>query len=260
MRSLAGISFVLMSIAFYSCSQTSTPTSPQVPQIPHPGLPLSLNGYGAGLDSNYYKVWSDSSWEEFYKDTTISGTNYAVILDNSGYENLYGSNGFSGFGQYGGAVVLFDSALASKPDTMLEGTTYTTQTTFSYQGTDYVLIDEETILDTTTVTVPFGTFTDCRVIQSVGSINGVLQYATVYWFAKGPADIERQDYTGYAVTMAYGVVNGQGWGVPLSRELPGYATVYSGTSDAGRKPLTIQKEPGTSIQSLAPMILKGILR
>ncbi|HQT92752.1 MAG TPA: hypothetical protein PL001_12085, partial [Candidatus Kryptobacter bacterium] len=163
-----------------------------------------------------------------------------------------------GFGVNGGYVVLFDSALASPPDTMLEGTTYVSQTTFTHQGSSYVLTDQETLLDTTTVTLPFGTFTDCRVIRSVGSINGSLQYVNVYWLAKGPSDIVRQDYTGYTIQMAYGVVNGQVWGLTgralpenAANRVPAASRVVSPTTTSVAVP---------DIRSLAPMILKGIVR
>ncbi len=221
---------------------------------------LSLAGYGEALDSTYYKVWSDSSWETFYTDTTINGTAYAVLLNNSDNEYFYGPDGYSGFGQYGGSVVLFDSALASLPDSMLEGTPYTAQTTFSYQGTSYTLIDQETLLDTATVTVPFGTFTDCLVRQSVTAVNGVLQSVTLYWLAKGPSDIARQDYSGYTILMAYGVVNGQGWGVSLSRKMPGVPRIDRGMIIAPQKTPAHSVQSVEDIHSLAPMILKGIVR
>ena len=257
MRSLIGVILVISSIFLSSCNQTSSPTGTS-PQFPNPGLAVSLVGYGATLDSAYYKVWSDSSWEEFYKDTTISGVTYRVLLDNADNETLYGPNGYSGFGQYGGYVVLFDSALASPPDTMLEGTSYVNQTTFTYQGSSYVLTDQETILDTTTVALPFGTFTKCLVLQSVGSINGYLQYINVYWLAEGPSDVVRQDYTGYTIQMAYGVVNGQSWGITGSAWPAGAADRFPAAS---RKvsPMTTTRAP-SDIRSLTPMILKGIVR
>ena len=257
MRSLIGVCMIFTSIVLSSCNQTSAPTGTS-PQFPNPGLAVSLVGYGSTLDSTYYKVWSDSSWQEFYIDTTISGTTYSVLLDDAGNETLYGPDGYSGFGVNGGYVVLFDSALASPPDTMLEGTPYVTQTTFSYQGSSYVLTDQETLLDTTTVTLPFGTFTDCPVIQSVGSINGSLQYVNVYWLAKGPSDIVRQDYTGYTIQMAYGVVNGQNWGI-TSGALPAIAANRVPSTARAASPMNTSRA-APDIRSLAPMILKGIIR
>ncbi len=257
MRTLIGVFLIVASVVLSSCNQTSSPAATS-PQFPNPGLAVSLVGYGSTLDSSYYKVWSDSSWQKFYIDTTISGTTYSVLLDDAGNETIYGPDGYSGFGVNGGYVVLFDSALASPPDTMLEGTTYVSQTTFSYQGASYVLTDQETLLDTTTVTLPFGTFTDCRVLQSVGSINGSLQYVNVYWLAKGPSDIVRQDYTGYTIQMAYGVVNGQDWGI-TGRALPEIAANQVPAAARPAFPTTTNRA-APDIRSLAPMILKGIVR
>ncbi len=259
MKSLSAFSLVSLTIFLSSCSQNTAPTSSVLPQG-ITGEPFNMVGYGIDLDSTYYKVWSDSSWEEYYMDTTISGTKYTVLLENTGYEYFYGPSGYAGFWPYGGSLVMFDSVLASIPDTMIGGQTYTLQTTFSYQGTSYVLTDLEALVDTTTVGVPFGTFADCRVLQSTGAINGVTQYSTTYWFAKGPADIVRQDYTGYTINMAYGVVNDQGWGVTLSKEMPGAPITGDNLIGGKQKKPTPASQPVQGIQSIAPMIIKGILR
>ncbi len=249
MRLFVGISLILLSILFEACNSTPAPTAPQSQQIP--AVPLSVVGYGESLDSTYFKVWSDSSSEGFFADTIINGTQYSIILDNAGNETLYGPDGYAGFGQYGGSIVLFDSSLPSLPDTMIGGTAYSRQTTFSYQGGSYVLVDLETLVDTTTISVPFGTFTDCRVLQSLEAINGVLQSATVYWLAKGPSDIARQYNSGYGaynVLMAYGMVNGQSWGVN-----PGLIGRKEGASAA-------TNNQAADIRSLAPKILQSIIR
>jgi len=257
MKFLSGLSLIVSTIMFYSCSTNPSPTAPpsQVNSVP-----LSLDGYGENLDSTYYKVWSDSSWEEFYADTTINGTVYAVIMDNTGFENIYGPNGYSGFGQYGGSVVMFDSALGSLPDTMIGGQTYSAQTTFYSQGASYLFTDQETILDTTTVATPFGTFTDCIVRQSLAALNGVVQSVTVYWLAKGPSDIARQYYNGYTILMAYGVVNGQGWGTTLSEESPGALARQHSFAFGKQNSAGLPGQSGSNKHSLAPMVLKGRVR
>ncbi len=251
---IAALFFV--STLFVSCNQSSNPTSSQ---FRNPGMVVSTNGYGESLDSSYYKVWSDSSWQKFYKDTTINGTTYRVILDDVGNENLYGPNGYSGFGQDSGAVIVFDSALASLPDSIAEGTAYVSQTTFSYLGAQYVLTDQEALLDTATVTMPFGTFPNCLVMQSIGAINGNIQYAMTYWIAKGPSDIVRQDYSGFTVLMAYGIVNGQRWGLPPGGAMPYAASFENGVGSAGQIPATTAARTARDMQALAPAIIRGIV-
>ncbi len=255
MKTYIIISFIVLSGVFYSCSKTTSPTGPQ---FPNPGLVLSLDGYGITLDSTYYKVWSDSSWEEFYADSTIDGTTYSVILDDGGNEYYYGPSGYAGFRLYGDTLILFDSSMASLPDTVTEGTTYTRQTTFTYQGSSNVITDQETVLDTSTVMTSFGMFTGCRVLQSAVWINGALQYVTVYWLAKGPSDVAREYDTGYTILMAYGVVNGQGWGVNTGRALPGAADLASAASRVNQ-PSSVARAV-SDLHTLAARIGKGILR
>lgn len=257
MKSLTFICIIFCAVIIYSCN--SNPVSNTT--IPKHGTQtISLNGYGAKLDSTYFKVWSDSSWESFNMDTTISGTTYRVLIDNTGYEYFYGPQGYSGFWPYGGSLVLFDSALANPPDSMTEGKTYTEQTTFSSQGINYVVKDEETPIDTATVTVPFGTFKNCIWIQSTISISGGGQ-TTIntgqYWYAKGPSDIAKQSNTGVNIVMAYGFVNGQGWGGTFNK------ASLEILSD--RKMFTTQQRSNSSstlssqgIHSLARMVLRGV--
>ncbi|MGC8596102.1 MAG: hypothetical protein ACP5MI_10935 [Candidatus Kryptoniota bacterium] len=258
-RSLLVFCIAILSIALYSCSNNSAPTAPR---IQNPGLAVSINGYGYTLDSTYYKVWSDSSYETYLMDTTINGTNYRVLLDNSGYQYFYGPKGYSGFLPYGGSLVMFDSALASLPDTMLEGQVYTRQTTFTVQGVNYVLADQDVILDTTTVSVPFGTFSNCVVLQSTSSITGggqTMGGTTVYWLAKGPSDIYRQYDTGYSIYMAYGVVNRIGWGVPVGKNLPWTQLPQYATTSGPKRPISTLSQGGFNIQSIGPYILNSMI-
>ncbi len=259
MKLFAIISLFSLALLLASCSNNQSPTAPSLP-TGISGHSFDLTGYGISLDSTYFKVWSDSSWEEFYMDTTINGTNYTVLLDNTGYEYFYGPSGYAGFWPYGSPLIMFDSAMAALPDTLVGGQTYTRVTTFQYQGTSNTLTDQETLIDTATVSVPFGNFTDCRVLQSVGSMNGIVQYATTYWYAKGPSDIVRQDYTGYTIEMAYGVVNGEGWGVTLAKMMPGFPAVNRSLLSEKQKVFSPETRSSKSVQLLAPMILRGILR
>ncbi len=252
---------VSAAVLLSSCSQPP-PTAPRSPSPPsHTQSPSSFafTGYGEVLDSTYYKVWSDSSWEEFYMDTTINGTEYRVLLDNTGYEYFYGPNGYDGIWPYGGSLILFDSTLASLPDTMVEGKSYTIKTTFSTQGIGYTLTDQVVLLDTGSVMVSFGTFYDCLHLQSTTAVSGGGQsqtQTTQYWYAKGPSDIKRiYESTGATVLMAYGVVNGVGWGTSAGKELPGIVPLIK--SSAGP---ASENNPLFSMMSMAPQIMKGLLR
>lgn len=265
MRKMLMICLILCSAVLSSCNRTPAPTAPGSPNPPsqsNGSQAFSFAGYGSLLDSTYYKVWSDSSWEEFDMDTTINGTSYAVLLDNTGYEYFYGPNGYDGFEPYGGPLVIFDSTLASLPDTMVEGKTYTLRTTFSTQGLDYTLTDQEVLKDTGSVTVPFGTFVDCLHLQSTSTVSAGGQsqtQTTQYWYAKGPSDIKRTyENSGQTILMAYGDVNDQGWGTStaMTRHAAGPA-LHSAAEESGR---SVSMSPEFNFNKMAPMILKGISR
>lgn len=196
-------------------------------------------------------------------DTTIGGTTYAVLEDNTGYLYFYGPNGYDGFWPYGGNLIMFDSTLASLPDTMVEGKTYTIKTTFSAQGIGYVLTDQEVLEDTGSVTIPFGTFTDCLHLQSTTSVSGGGQtqsQTTQYWYAKGPSDIKRTyQSTGQTILMAYGFVNGRYWGATSAKELPGLKPGNRAMSSEN----AYRAAPAGSFSDTQPMlsmVLKGVMR
>ena len=251
---------------FYACNQNSAPTAPQQAIKDT----LTMNGYGEAVDSSYYKVWSDSSWEAFGGDTTINGTTYSRIFDAYGDEYFYGLDGsYDGFWQYGWDLIIFNAPLPGIPDTMAGGVTYALTTTFSDQGTSYVLEDDETLFDTESVTVSFGTFNKCPVLNSVNTISsGGVVYAesnTDYWLAKGPSDIQRwyiDIYEGVItqIQMAYGVVNGQAWGVTLPTKA---LKRMAAKPNSIMKPPSLASHSGKSkldMRSLGPIILKGIIR
>jgi hypothetical protein len=252
---------------FYACNQPA-PTQPAF------SGKVSLNGYGETIDSSYYKVWSDSSWEEFNGDTTINGLTYTAVLTSDSSQYFYDSSGnYSGFELpqiYGNNVIIFDSALASLPDTMIGNLTYQQYTTFSFQGTSFILVDNETLIDSGTVVTQFGAFANCPGIQSnqtiVAGNNAVAGSDVVYWLAKGPSLVEQDFYDSYygyltySITMAYGVVNGQGWGVGMSK---GQLADMNNSLDKTAKqqnPIVTTKKSVPDMRSLAPMILKGIRR
>lgn len=245
---------------FCACNQ-SAPTQPTFSGS------MTLHGYGDVLDSSYYKVWSDSSWEAFYQDTTINGKTYVTILDAYGNEYFYDSLGYSGFELpqlYGDSTIIFDAPLPSLPDTLVGNKTYALQTTFSFQGTSYSLINDETLVDTSAITVLFGTFTNCPGIQSdqvIASGNmGIAGNDIVYWLAKGPSEIE-QDFLdfGYSIFMVYGVVNDKGWGVSFPKGSLGGIHPHTGTVLNPKLSAKSSSQSTLDIHSIAPMILKGII-
>jgi len=261
MKQTLVICLFVVSFGFDACNQQAAPTQPAFSGT------ITLDGFGATYDSSYYKVWSDSSWEEFYNDTTINAKTYTAILDAYGNEYFYDSSGYSGVELpqiFGENALIFDAPLPSIPDTMIGGRTYVLQTTFSFQGTSYGLVDDETLLDTSTVGVPFGTFTGCPTIESNTAITsgGVAIAGSnfIYWLARGPSDVEHQLLDlGYSIFMAYGVVNGEGWGVTLSKQYPSSVPSYAGNAMA-RKSLRASPNRGPDIHSIAPLILKGVIR
>lgn len=259
MKLLLAISLIVCSVLLYSCSRTPSPTAPGSPQST---LTLSFSGYGEILDSTYYKVWSDSSWEEFAMDTTISGTTYAVLLTSTGYEYFYGPDGFAGFWPYGGSLIMFDSSLASLPDSLVKGKTYTLETTFASGGLNFTLTDQETLEDSGSVTVPFGTFSDCVELQSTIAISGGGQsqsQTTQYWYAKGPSDIEQQPSGGATILMAYGFVNGRTWGPSVAAESPRLKPEIRVAEMQSVLPSTREVQP-LDIRAIAPGILRGVIR
>ncbi len=255
MKRIVVLSLFLFSAMFYACNQ------PGPTQAVLSGS-ISLVGYGESIDSSYFKVWSDSSWEAFYGDTTINGVTYTTLLDAYGNKYFYDSLGYAGFDVpqlFGDTTIVFGSPLPSLPDTVTAGLTYGLQTTFTVQGTSFLLTDEETLFDTSAITTPFGTFNGCPGIQSSNYIStGGTLYASSdenYWLAQGPSDIE-QDLldVGYSILMEYGVVNGKGWGVTYPKQRLGgihRTDMVAGSKTSGRSTF--------DMHSLGPVILKGII-
>jgi hypothetical protein len=250
---------VSFSIIFYACGQPA-PTQPTF------SGKTTLNGFGVTFDSSYYKVWSDSSWETFNGDTTINGTTYIAIMASDSSEYLYDSLGYSGFVLpqiYGSEIIIFDAPLPSIPDTLTGGLTYVSQTTFSFQGTSYSLIDQENLVDTGTVQTPFGTFTGCPGIQSTQAITSggavIAGGDEVYWLAKGPSVVEQDliDF-GYSIVMEYGVVNGKGWGVSFPKVSLGTAHKYLDNGVMRKTTSSAYRDSSASIRPLAQPILRGI--
>jgi len=265
MKRIIVVCIFLFSIILGACNQPG-PTQPTF------SAKLSIAGYGETIDSSYYKVWSDSSWEKFYHDTTINGRTYTILLQSDSSEYLFDSSGnYSGFElpqTYGYNIIIFDSALVSLPDTLIGGTTYKLRTTFSFQGTQFVLIDDETLIDSGTVSTSFGTFTNSPVIQSNQAIaagrNIIGGGVVVNWLAKGPSVVEQDFYNYfygyfmYSITMAYGVVNGQSWGIGLSKEQLANISKSPDKAMARRNSVASSEKSLSDMRSIAPMILKGI--
>lgn len=223
MKSLLVLIAMLTPFFLISCGGT-TGTSNSLT-----GRTIVATDYGSTLESAYYKMWSDSTWEEFGRIVTVDSTTYATIVDDAGYEYYYSSQGYAGFCPSGGSLILFDEPIPSLPDTLVFGKTYTQQTTFTSQGTAYTMKIVQTLQDTGTVTVGFGTFYDCLSFKSQTTLSGGGSSnvtSSQYWLAKGPSELKRESSSGAVSLMLYGYVNGQSWGEGLPKRSPGRAAGF----------------------------------
>jgi hypothetical protein len=203
---------LLAPLLFLCCDKEEFPASGQTDNQKK----ISVSAYGASLDSAYYKVWSDSSWEKFGQVVILNSMVYVTAINSYGDEHYYGAAGYAGFQPYGGSLILFDTPLASLPDTLVFDHKYIRETTFTYQGYNYSLRMVQTLLDTVSVSVSFGTFNPCLWLNSTStlSVNGQSNVSSgQIWLAIGPSDIQQLLNTGIAISMVYGYVNGRNWGV-----------------------------------------------
>lgn len=189
---------------------------------------MMMEDYMTYIDSLYYKVWSDSSWEKFNNSVKINNIVYVTVINSDGVEYYYSILGYAGFKPYGESLILFDKPVPTLPDTLLFNYTYKLETTFYYQGYNYTMTYNETLLDTVSVAVAFGIFNPCLWFKSKFTLSAGGQSESLdreYWLAKGPGNIKLKQDNGVIIVMVRGIVNGQSWGMPLekhNRELPIY--------------------------------------
>lgn len=218
MKTLINVCFLISCLLFLSCHKENSPVSPPTSQ-----RIMLLTGYGFALDSSFYKVWSDSSWEKFNQIVTLSGTMYVTVITNDGYEYYYSALGYAGFKPQGQSLILFDTPMASLPDTMVFAQTYTSETSFSSGEYRYSLKVEQSLQDTVSASVLFGTFDPCLWITSKSTLSASGQSEVENlqsWLAKGPSDIKQTLNSGVTMTMVRGMVNGKWWGMPLTKGIP----------------------------------------
>ncbi len=187
---------------------------------------MVVTGYGFAIDSSFYRLWSDSSWEKFNQVVTLNGTTYVTLITNDGYEYYYSQSGWAGFKEQGQSLILFDTPMPSLPDTMVFAQTYTSATSFSYQEYIYSLKVQQSLQDTVSVSVSFGTFDPCLWIKtkSTQSVNGQSMVQNLQsWLAKGPSDIKEILSNGFTITMLRGWVNGRSWGTSVTNGFPSAA-------------------------------------
>ncbi len=214
MKSVIVILLASIALIFSSCKKKDNPVDPTDNRY------LQLNAYGSSIDSVFYKEWSDNSWESFGAVYNINGNMYVTILNSDSDEFYYSVDGYAGFKFYGDELVLFDEPMSSLPDSIRFNQTYTFQTTFTYMGYNYIIKYEETLLDTTTVGVSFGTFNACMWMQTKATISSNNQTETdesESWSAQGPADIKIKHSSGAEIEMVKGIVNGIGWGMTFPK-------------------------------------------
>jgi hypothetical protein len=202
---------LITSFLFICCDKEDSPVSGQTDNQKK----ISVYAYGSSLDSAYYKVWSDSSWEKFGQIVILNSIVYVTVVNSDGDEGYYSASGYSGIKPYGQSLILFDTPLTSLPDTLVFGQKYTRETTFSYLGYSYSLKIEQTLEDTVSVSVSFGTFNPCLWLTSTSttSVGGQSNVSNgQIWLAIGPSDIQQALNTGITISMVYGNVNGRSWG------------------------------------------------
>jgi len=177
-----------------------------------------MNGYGMYLDSAYYEIWSDSSWEKFNHIINFNGHNYVTTINKNGDEYYYDAVGYAGFKAKGQSLIIFDKPVSSFPDSIVFGQEYTRGTTFYYQGYNYTMKYQQTLQDTVSVSVPFGVFDRCLWFKSTYTLSAGGQSSTSsgqFWLAQGPGAIKQTLNSGITIVMVRGIVNGKGWGMPF---------------------------------------------
>jgi hypothetical protein len=212
------LSLLILSLLCLSCKKEDSPVSP----TPSPKIML-LSEYGSLIDSAFYKMWSDSSWERFNQVVTLNGITYVTVISNDGNEYYYSALGYAGVKPQGQSLIIFDRPLPSLPDTVVFGQTYTRETSFFYQGYNYSLKYEQYLQDTVSISVPFGTFNPCLWFKSMSTLSAGGQSQTQngeFWLARGPSDIKQTLNSGLTIVMVRGRVNGQGWGMPFAKQSP----------------------------------------
>lgn len=211
MKTLFSILLLITPVLFLSCDKKDSPVSDQTDEQ----RKISVYAYGSSLDSVYYKVWSDSSWDKFGQVIIINDTVYVTTVNNYGDEYYYCEAGYAGFQPYGQSLIMFDTPITSLPDTLVFGQKYIRETTFSYMGYNYSLKYEQTLQDTVSVSVSFGTFNSCLWFKSTSTISagGQSDISNMgIWVAIGPSDIQLTLSSGNTIAMTYGFVNGRSWG------------------------------------------------
>ena len=187
---------------------------PQIKAIPS-------KNYILHLDSTYYKMWSDSSWEKFNGTAIINGKSYIKVINSVGTEYYYTTLGYAGVKPGGDSLILFDKELTSLPDTLEIGKTYDLSTTFQYNGYNYALNSEETLSDTVSVAAPFGVVNSClwlniKTTISSGNLSQVGNSQS--WLAPNIFAIKKTLSTGSTILMVKGIVNGNGWGMSFPKD------------------------------------------
>jgi hypothetical protein len=201
-----------------SCKKSDNPITPS-----DTNKKIRVSGYGLSIDSFYFTIWSDSSWEEYNKTISIGGITYTTVINNSGDEYYYSAIGYAGWKPKGESLILFDEPLPILPDTMECNKVYLRNTTFFYQGYNYSIQYEHTLFDTVNVSIPLGIFNCCLYMKTKATVTVSTQSQTqtsYWWAAKGPATIKQTLNSGNTIVLVRGVINGQGWGMSFPKKLP----------------------------------------
>ncbi len=208
------VSISLSIIALSACSK-SNPTAPPPPPPSKPKF--NLLPYYESLDSGYFKVWSDSSWERYSGNVTLSGIAYLVTENSSGTKYYYSSGGYAGFTATNGDLIIFNHPVAPLPQYLVFDSTSHRSTTFYYAGYTVTFSYDNRLIDTTvSVSLPFGVFTPCISIASKGVISagGSEQAVTSTGsLARNLGGVRSISSDGFTIILVRGRVGGHDWGV-----------------------------------------------
>jgi len=174
------MSLLLLLSAFWfsSCKvNVDSPVTPEIPVVRKVYLPL----YGERNDSTYIKVFSDSSWIKYGGWRTVNGNSYLSIVDRNNYHNYYNVFGnFSGYDLTNHTPIIFQTPLPFLSDSLVIGQEYKRNTSFLYQGYTISLLYTDTVVDTVSITIPLGRFSNCLKFRTKTEVwySGNYQSAT----------------------------------------------------------------------------------
>jgi hypothetical protein len=236
---------LLVIVLLDGCTQNNPPTAPDAQSWFY----LDFTGYGETMGPGYLKVFSDSSWEEYYGIDTVNGTGYVSILSSDSSLMFYTqtTGQYSGYRIPGQDPVIFDAPLPFLPTRWPSNTTFARTATFTLMGLSVAVTDFYTLVDTGGLVTPVGTFSPVPHFEDdtyLEASDGETGYASQdLWTARGPGVVLTAQQGQPAAYFIRGYVNGKAWGSAL----PSWNAVAGGRSpDVGLRGLLRILRTGSS--------------